>query len=307
MEVKISNGPLVPLQPSSPKKFKGIRLPGAELCQWSDSKAMISVHEYTQKLFGLSLRSFSSSAPVQFTVKELSHYIRLETVLQGELYRSEHGKNSKLIAGQYQLVDVKNYTLTLNDNRHCVFLVVFLSPELIGQTQLNENLVAGEVRTMTAPMRGSIQKITDNIFEERLRDAFYEHTVRELLFYHIAAPDHTLPGDLSADEIAKVYEADNIIAADLSKHYSTQQLAKMVHTNAQVLKTGFARLFGMGTFERLVQRKMEKAKFLLETTDKQIQQISLLAGYETVTGFINAFRRQFKVSPKDWRKKSRGL
>jgi len=63
----------------------------------------------------------------------------------------------------------------------------------------------------------------------------------------------------------------------------------------------------MGTFERLLQRKMERAKNLLETTDRQVQDVSEMAGYETVTGFINAFRKQFKMTPKDWRKKSRGL
>jgi AraC-like DNA-binding protein len=81
----------------------------------------------------------------------------------------------------------------------------------------------------------------------------------------------------------------------------------MTRTNVHVLKTGFARVFGMGTFERLLQRKMDRAKYLLETTDRQVQDVSEMAGYETVTGFINAFRKQFKMTPKDWRKKSRGL
>jgi AraC-like DNA-binding protein len=34
---------------------------------------------------------------------------------------------------------------------------------------------------------------------------------------------------------------------------------------------------------------MERAKYLLETTDRQVQDVSEMAGYETVTGFINAF------------------
>jgi len=160
---------------------------------------------------------------------------------------------------------------------------------------------------MSGPMREVIYRILENPFEEKFRDAFYDYSIRELLFYHISAPQFTPPGELSQTELAAVYEADRIISANLSVHYSINELARMTHTNVHVLKTGFARLFGMGTFERLLQRKMERAKYLLETTDRQVQDISELSGYETVTGFINAFRKQFKMTPKDWRKKQRGL
>jgi len=46
-------------------------------------------------------------------------------------------------------------------------------------------------------------------------------------------------------------------------------------------------------------------KLLLETTDKSIGEIAEIAGYDTAAGFIHAFRREFKLTPREWRKKEK--
>lgn len=307
-EITLSAGDPVPLKSAPVKKFRGIRLPGAELLQGNQAGYDISIHNYSQKLFRFSLRSLHCLIAQTFTIKESSKYLRLETVLTGELsIREINGTEFKLLASQYRIVDSKAYQSHFESSHGCQYLVVFISPELLAQTPMGEAIVPSVIRTMPLPMRSVIDRILDNPFEDRLRDGLYDYSVRELLFNHVSAPPLILPGDLTPAEIAAVYAADQIIASDLSVHYSIHELAKMTRTNVHVLKTGFAKIFGMGTFERLLWRKMERAKYLLETTDKQVQEVSELSGYETVTGFINAFRKQFKMTPKDWRKKSRGL
>ncbi len=307
-EITLSDGHPVPLKPAPVKKFRGTRLPGAELLQADQDNYVVSVHDFARKLFRISLRSFHCHAAQIFTIKESSKYLRLETVLTGELpIREMDGTTIKLLAGQYRISDAKAFQSGFDVSHGCQYLVVYISLELLAQTPMGETIVPSVPRMMPLPMRQVITRLLDNPFEDRLRDGFYDYSIRELLFYHVSAPPFTLPGELTPTEIAAVYAADQIIASNLSIHYSIHELAKMTRTNVHVLKTGFARIFGMGTFERLLQRKMERAKYLLETTDKQVQEVGELSGYETVTGFINAFRKQFKMTPKDWRKKSRGL
>ena len=77
----------------------------------------------------------------------------------------------------------------------------------------------------------------------------------------------------------------------------------MTGTNEFKLKRGFRQLFGMGVFHRLLFRRMAQAKMLLETTHQSIKEIAEIAGYDTVAGFIHAFRREFKVTPREWRNK----
>jgi AraC-like DNA-binding protein len=75
----------------------------------------------------------------------------------------------------------------------------------------------------------------------------------------------------------------------------------MTNSNSLKLKTGFNKVYGMGVFKRLVYRRMEHAKTLLSTTDKSIREIATLTGYDTVAGFIHAFRRTFGTTPREWR------
>jgi AraC-like DNA-binding protein len=46
---------------------------------------------------------------------------------------------------------------------------------------------------------------------------------------------------------------------------------------------------------------MEQAKGLMAGTNKSIGQIARLAGYDTVAGFIHAFRREFGLIPRQCR------
>ncbi|MEP7375273.1 MAG: AraC family transcriptional regulator [Chitinophagaceae bacterium] len=307
-EITLSTGEAVLLITAPVKKFKGTRLPGADLLQAIQEAYSISIHEFSHRLFRFSFRTMQWNKPTTITIRESSKYLRLETVLTGELLiREPGGVELKLLAGQYRITDSKVIQSKFAQGQGCQYFAAFISHELLTQTSLGDTIIPGAPLMMTLPMREIIYRILDNPFEEKLRDAFYDYSMRELLFHHVSAPPFTWPGELTPAELAAVYAADQIIAADLSMHYSIQKLAKMVGTNMHVLKTGFARVFGMGPFERLLQRKMDRAKYLLEATDKQVQDIAELAGYETVTGFINAFRKYFKKTPKDWRKKSRGL
>lgn len=307
-ELTLSDGHPVRLKPIPVRKFRGIRLPGAELLNAEEERFAIYFHNYATGLFHLSLRSFNCLEKLDFTLKESAQYLRLETVLTGELLiRDTNGKETRLLAGQYRIADSITYQLRFHPSGDCQYLAVLISPQLLSQTPMAEDIVPSEPRMMHKPMREVITRMLDNPFGEKFRDALYDYSIRELLFYHVSAPPFTLPGELTEAEIAAVYAADAIIAANLNVHYSIHKLARMVNSNVYTLKVGFARIFGMGTFERLLQRKMDRAKYLLETTDKQIQEISEMAGYDTVTGFINAFRKHFKMTPKDWRKKSRGM
>lgn len=283
-------------------------MPGSALLQASETGYAVSVHHYTTHLFRLSLRRFQSSTELSFTITEACHYIRLETVITGELtIKNPDGTATTLLAGEYRISDTRTYELLVNPSAGCLYFVVFISPALIEQTPMGELIKPCGQRMMAVSTRAIITRLLDNPFEEKSRDAFYDCSIRELLFYHLSAPPFTPPGELTPPEIAAVYAADAIIAANPTIHYTIPELAKMVHTNEYVLKTGFPRIFSVSVFDRHMQRKMDRAKYLLETTDKQIQEIGELTGYETPTGFINAFKRLFKMSPKDWRKKSRGL
>ena len=46
---------------------------------------------------------------------------------------------------------------------------------------------------------------------------------------------------------------------------------------------------------------MDEARKLLETTDLKAAEISRLVGYAHQSSFTDAFRRQFGITPSQWR------
>ena len=156
-------------------------------------------------------------------------------------------------------------------------------------------------------MHEIINELLDNPFSDQLRPFYYGNCARELLFTHVSAPAFAWPGELTEKQISLMHEVDRIILENLEERITIRGLAKKVGTNSFFLKKAYEQVFGIGLFPRLIQRRMEKAKLLLEKTDKPLKDICELAGYETLAGFITEFRKRFGVTPNGWRKSRKGL
>jgi AraC-like DNA-binding protein len=107
---------------------------------------------------------------------------------------------------------------------------------------------------------------------------------------------------LTQHDIECLFAAREMIAADISRHYTIEQIAMHVGLSATKLKKGFKELFKTTLFEYLETERMEKAKVLMRSTDKSLKQISSLAGFRYMNNFNKAFKRKFGVSPHEWRK-----
>lgn len=82
-----------------------------------------------------------------------------------------------------------------------------------------------------------------------------------------------------------------------------QELAYETGMNRTKLQYGFKQLFGISIYSYQVQLRMEKAKKLLEESEKPIKQIAQLTGYSTISSFSAAFKKAFRLSPSQWRNK----
>ncbi|MBS1735176.1 MAG: helix-turn-helix transcriptional regulator [Bacteroidetes bacterium] len=280
------------------KKYKGILLPGGEIEQYNSRTVVITAQEWKHPLFALSHHLLETLTKVKLTISERSG-LRFEAILSGELHISVNGEKRKLRAGEYHLTDVPVFSTLLRRDSSCSIFMTHYSEKLL--QQLGIEIVPSPPQKMPNVMTNLINEILHNPYTEELRNFYYENSVRELLFFHLTQEKHYLPGRLINDDIEVIYKADSIIASNLQEHYTIEELSRMSGTNNLKLKKGFRQLFGMGVFHRLIFRRMEEAKSLLETTDKSIGEIGILIGYDTAAGFIHAFRRTFGLTPREWR------
>jgi len=280
------------------KKYRGTMLPGSAVFENNSETGLITIQEFENSLFVFGYRVFELFRQVKFFVNERPG-LRFEALLTGEINVTRNDKKIKIKAGQYHLTDIPLFTSLFKKDTSCSIFVTYFSAEML--ERLGLKLLPCLPAKMPDKMNYLIHEMLRNPYGENLRDFYYQTCVRELLFFHLTQDHEPIHGQLEDRDIAAIYQADTIISSNLHQHFTIEKLSRMTGTNQFKLKKGFKDIFGMGVFHRLLFRRMEHAKVLLETTDKSIGEIAIHAGYDTAAGFIHAFRREFTKTPREWR------
>lgn len=98
-----------------------------------------------------------------------------------------------------------------------------------------------------------------------------------------------------------VQKAILLIDSDLSANLSLKSLAENQNVSLCYLSTIFKKETGKTISEYIRERRMEHAKYLLGTTQLQIQTIALHCGIVDVHYFSKIFKRQTGKTPKEYR------
>jgi AraC-like DNA-binding protein len=99
--------------------------------------------------------------------------------------------------------------------------------------------------------------------------------------------------------------AHSILSKDPPPHISIEGLAMEVGLNRTKLQYGFKLVYGSNIYDFQIDKRMEKAKLLLLTTDKPIKAIAPLSGYKNSSSFVAVFRKTTGVTPLQFRKKAK--
>ena len=91
------------------------------------------------------------------------------------------------------------------------------------------------------------------------------------------------------------------IDADLSADLSTGTLAKSQGISLGYLSTVFRREVGQTLSDYIRGRRLEYAKYLLRTTDMQVQAVALQCGILDVQYFAKMFKQKLGVTPSEYR------
>lgn len=303
-----ATGEPVFLKQAPQRTFKGLKIPGSNLYQAERESYEVSLHEFNHRLYTITLRQFQFQEDSRIISTEINDWLRLEVPLSGTLsILPKEGTSFVVLPGQYHLTDQRVYATDIKSGTPLIYATVHYSQELLSSIGSDNPFTT----IPPSPVPGDLQDMLHDIlkcpFQETIRNFYYANKVRDLLFSHEVSQPMVLPGELSPDQIAQMYDADRIMAHNLDGKITIPELARQLGTNFVTLKRNYEKVFGIGIFPRLMQRKMEHIQLLLEKTNKPLKEIADLAGYQTLPGFINAFRKRFQVTPKEWRKERRGF
>lgn len=103
---------------------------------------------------------------------------------------------------------------------------------------------------------------------------------------------------LTAHDKECLQDARQILERDFIQPPTIAKLGHDVGMNEAKLMRCFKQLFGQTIFDFAQHLRMERAKELLETTDRSITEIAFDVGYEYSSNFATAFKRHYGITPR---------
>lgn len=98
----------------------------------------------------------------------------------------------------------------------------------------------------------------------------------------------------------------DLMRADLSGHFQVEDLAAAVNLSSSHLAAIFKRHTGYTLIDFYIRLKIQRACFLLDTTDMTIKMIAADLGFDDALYFSRCFRRIHACSPTQYRSLRKG-
>ncbi|MEH2191217.1 MAG: AraC family transcriptional regulator [Nostoc sp.] len=235
------------------------------------------------------------------------------------------------VSDDYVEIAGENYLFFLPDirefehhpaNLHTQNIKIYWYPDLLSSFQgsfeelpvLLQQLIENPIKqrfhqplgAITPPMQLALTQILQCPFRETLRQMYLEAKVLELLTLQIAqwGEDHqVLQRSLHfrRDEIERLHHAKTILNQRMPHPPSLLNLAKEIGLNDFKLKRGFREVFGTTVLGYVQSLRLEQAQQLLIGTNLTVTEIASQVGYESISHFGYLFKRQFGMTPREYR------
>lgn len=113
-----------------------------------------------------------------------------------------------------------------------------------------------------------------------------------------------LNDDSAALPRAEMIRLDNIfkyIESNLDKKISVTELSRTMHVTADHFSKIFKKATGLSPHEYIYDKRMERAKALLASTDMENENIGKAIGIQNVKTFVRLFTKKYLVTPEEWK------
>ena len=103
---------------------------------------------------------------------------------------------------------------------------------------------------------------------------------------------------LKSNDLTGIYQAEEILRTHLENPPSIELLTRWVGLNRLKLNQGFHQVYHTTPFGYLRKCRLNKARWLLMTSELSIEQVASQVGYTSRSRFATAFRQDFGLNPK---------
>jgi transcriptional regulator GlxA family with amidase domain len=100
--------------------------------------------------------------------------------------------------------------------------------------------------------------------------------------------------------------ARDLVDSRYAEPLDLEALAGAARVSPRHFSRSFRTTFGETPHQYLLTRRIERARYLLRTTDMQVAEVCMAVGFSSVGSFTTTFRRHVGASPTEYRRANRG-
>ncbi|MGF1675347.1 MAG: helix-turn-helix transcriptional regulator, partial [Rivularia sp. (in: cyanobacteria)] len=176
---------------------------------------------------------------------------------------------------------------------------IYLRQALIGG-KLQPDYHQGKI---TRQMRQVLNEILQCPHTGLMKQMYLESKALELIMHHFQQFQEQEVDDCSLSaknlsDVERIYQAREILLSNLENPPSLMELARQVGLNDFKLKRGFREVFGTSAFKYLHDYRLEKARQLLVSGERKVEEVAFEVGFDSRSYFALAFRNKFGLNPK---------
>ena len=152
------------------------------------------------------------------------------------------------------------------------------------------------------PVRGVISKYpADNSRRFELRDVYPLRDARGKLVGTACAYRLTPESDSTADRYRNMKAVSDWIQLHYMEHIDVPRLSRLAGMSESTLMRAFHDVFSTTPWKYVTTTRLNAARKLLETTEKNLLEIALECGFNDQSHFCRTFRNERKMSPGVYR------
>jgi AraC-like DNA-binding protein len=172
----------------------------------------------------------------------------------------------------------------------------------------SQNTMLKEVKQDFEVMNEDYKKIFDSILEpgdQPLRNVYLQNRILSLLekyFTGLYQKVTTLETKIRVtdDELNRLMNVEFELLQDFTSPALTiDQLSKMAAMSPTKLKISFKSIYGLPIYEYYQKHRMQKARELLLSGRYLVKEAGQKIGYQNVSHFAFAFKKEFKILPSE--------
>ena len=158
------------------------------------------------------------------------------------------------------------------------------------------------VGIITPAMQMALHQLIGCPYQGMMKQMYLEGKALELVVLKLAQLKDTalqakIGTVLKNDDIERIHYAREILVKNVDNPPSLLELARLAGINDYKLKMGFRQVFNTTVFGYLRSYRMEKARQLLIEQNIKVSEVAGIVGYNSISRFNSAFKRQFGVTP----------